>query len=67
MATKELAQPSEEEKIDGWRRSQFRKLLPEEIGNEEVEALVESSASPHDLDDLLKKECRPDLAVKILK
>jgi hypothetical protein len=67
MATKEKkVKPSEPELVDGWRRDQFQRLLPKRTSAKKLDALVASTASPHDLKKLLDRECPPKTAIDIL-
>lgn len=56
---------SEEQEVQRWRRSCFRELLPS-LPNDEIEVLVHSQASPHDVKPLLAKGCSEEVAAKIL-
>jgi hypothetical protein len=65
---KKVAPPpvsTEVDKVNGWRKEQFQKLLPD-VSENRIDDLVASTSSPHDLDDLLEKKCPPDLAIRIL-
>ena len=56
---------TEEQEIQRWRRGCFRELLPD-LPNDDIEVLVHSLASPHDLKRLLSQGCSPEIAYKIL-
>lgn len=58
--------PTEAERIEGWRRQEFRRILGPEIPDDDITTLVLSDADLQDARDLAKDGCPPDLIVQIL-
>ena len=67
-ATKEQAppKPTEAERIEGWRRQEFKRILGNTISDDDVTTLVNSDADLGNARALAKDGCPPDLIVEIL-
>lgn len=63
---KEEVKPTEVERIEEWRRSEFRRILGAQTADDDITTLVLSDADLQDARDLAKDGCPPDLIVKIL-
>jgi hypothetical protein len=48
------------------RRIRFSQIFPDGWPADEIEQLVGSSVSPHDVEELLQKGCPPELVKEIL-
>lgn len=69
MAKKDALQEKyieDSEQLLRHRKKNFQALLGEDWPEEDVEALVQSEATHHELEDLLKNNCPKDLAIQIL-
>jgi hypothetical protein len=61
------AAPTEAERIEDWRRQEFRRILGPQVPDDDVTTLVLSDADLSEARDLAKDGCPPDLIVQILK
>lgn len=58
--------PTEAERIEEWRRSEFHRILGSSVPDDDITTLVLSDADLGQARDLAKDGCPPDLIVQIL-
>lgn len=64
--TEEVEVDPEVEKVAAWRKTFFTEVLGPKATEKQIQALVESEASPHDALKLRNMECPNKLIVRIL-
>jgi hypothetical protein len=58
--------PSEVERIEDWRRQEFRRILGSQTPDDDITTLVHSDADLQQARNLAEDGCPPDLIVQIL-